>query len=63
MIAKDRLFTRHVTIGMGIGGPLELWDTQTGRLVRRFDLPDSDPWSYRFIADGRWVALLNPSGG
>ncbi len=34
--------------------PVELWDTKTGRLIARLELPWDDAF-YRFVGDGRWI--------
>jgi serine/threonine protein kinase/WD40 repeat protein len=43
--------------GHGWGGPVELWDTSTGRLVARLDEPGRLVRGFEFLGDGRWVTV------
>ncbi len=42
---------------------LAIWDTRTGRLLRRVDLPGAGLSALMWLADGRGLALLHPGDG
>jgi serine/threonine protein kinase/WD40 repeat protein len=42
-------------------GPVELWDTATGRLVARLDTPERNVRTFQFLNDGRWITAVEGS--
>jgi serine/threonine protein kinase len=61
-ISGGRLLKRRFVAGR-VGddaweGPIELWDTATGRLVTRFDRPDLRAKQFQLMGGGRWVTAM-----
>jgi WD40 repeat protein/DNA-binding XRE family transcriptional regulator len=50
------------TGGAGVGGGLQLWDTNTGQLQRVFTGDELVQWGVRFSPDGRYLLSGNLSG-
>jgi serine/threonine protein kinase len=75
-IGAGRLLTRTVivksetsdnaiggpTLARSCEGPVELWDTATGRLVARLDEPGRIIERFQFINQGRWLSTIDQSG-
>lgn len=67
IVGKDRMITRHVVVKQRpdtgnvkvfdqlFSGPVELWDTTTGRFVAKLDIPDANIERLYFLGDGRWI--------
>ncbi len=63
-ISGGRLLTRrYVSQGRNSRweGPIELWDTATGRLVTRFDRLDLPAREFKLVGGGRWVTTREKS--
>jgi WD40 repeat protein/tRNA A-37 threonylcarbamoyl transferase component Bud32 len=70
-IGRDRLLTRHVAVkkrpdsdstpvvDQAFSGPVELWDTTTGRRIAQLDVPNTALDGLRFLDDGRWIATVD----
>src|SRR5205085_10179581 len=58
-ISGGRLLT-HRVIGSTDGGegPVELWDTASGRLVAGLDGPERNVQRFRFLNGGQWVTTF-----
>ena len=48
--------------GEGWEGPVELWDSATGRLVARLDEPGRSVERFQFVNQGRWITTLDDGG-
>ena len=64
-ISEGRMLTMRFVgkaTGLGFGysweGPVELWDTATGRLVARLDAPGRNVEKFQFLNGGRWISTL-----
>lgn len=66
-ISGNRLLTRRfvarkrddgMSHDLSFEGPVELWDTATGRLVARLDSPGCDYLRFQFLKGGRWITTL-----
>jgi hypothetical protein len=63
-ISNDRVLTRSIAMErdesdrdtVRLRGPVELWDSGTGRLVARLDDTNRSPETFRFTGDGRWAS-------
>jgi serine/threonine protein kinase/WD40 repeat protein len=47
---------------LGWEGPVELWDTETGRLVSRLDGLGCNFQRFQFINQGHWITTIDESG-
>ncbi len=67
-IGESRLLTQHVVVKPRskdekeepqtehmFAGPIELWDTKTGKLVTRLDQPGQRIQQFRWINSGKWI--------
>jgi WD40 repeat protein len=66
-IGRDRLLTRQLFAKQGKEdalpqiswkGPVEMWETSTGRLVGRLDEPGTNVARSCFLGDGKWIATF-----
>ena len=65
-LSNDRVLTRSVVMVQDkfkinppeftLQGPIELWGSQTGRLIARMDDKERSIDSFRFDGDGRWIS-------
>ncbi|MFO0842621.1 MAG: hypothetical protein U0797_09540 [Gemmataceae bacterium] len=56
---RPAAFRREEATGsVDLKGPIELWDTASGRLVARLDGPGRDAGAFRLPRGGRWVTTV-----